>query len=189
VDTDLPCIPPCGKTRDVCDRCAVHSTLLPRGHDEGTSCGQVDKLLGQSEAISQGSCPGGEIDPGRRMQGGGGRTIQRCPARWIVPSPQLGWVKGYRGCMTLEVGHGLQETTLTRERATSWQRGKSNGWCKSAALGSSQLMMGARSSSIDRGSKARHLRRCTRAFESRSMSKRGRKAPAPSMCISPRRLN
>ena len=31
---------------------------------------------------------------------------------------------------------------LTRERATSWQRGKSNGWCKSAGLGSSRLMMG-----------------------------------------------
>jgi cold shock CspA family protein len=78
--------------------------------------------------------------------------------------------------MTVEVGNGRQETTLTRERATSWQRGKSNGWCKSAGLGSSRLTMGGiffHRSGVE-GTIFEELRE---GFGSHSRNEKGQKGP------------
>ena len=84
--------------RGVCD-------LTPRGCDEGAACSWVDEMLGRSEAAGHGSWPGGEIDPDRWRKGCGELTIQGCLARWMVLSPQMGWVRGREVCMTVEVGN------------------------------------------------------------------------------------
>src|SRR5687768_15563484 len=91
--------------------------------------------------------------------------------------------------MAVEVGNGRQAVTLVKERATSWQQGKSSVWCKSAGLGSSRQMTAARSSSIDRESKAQHSRCCERDSVSPLMLRRGKKDRVHCTCTLQRPLN
>src|ERR671924_1311201 len=91
--------------------------------------------------------------------------------------------------MAVEVGNGRQGVTLVGERETPWQRGKSSVWCKNVGLGSSRQMMGARSSSIDQGSKARHLRHCKRDSVCPLTLRRGKKGRVPCTYSVQRPLN